>query len=117
MTFVLTKGSVDNTPRTPQHNGVLERKNRTLIEDARTMLSISRLPMYFWAEAINTICYTQNRTLINKDLMKTPYEIINDKKPTLKYFHVFAAKCFVLKDGDDRLRKFEAKEHEAIFVG
>ena len=49
--------------------------------------------------------------------MKTPYEIMNDKKSTLKYFHVFGAKCFVLKDGDDRRGKFEAKAHEAVFVG
>ena len=106
-----------STPRTPQQNGVVERKNRTLIEAARTMLSELRLPMYFWVEGVNTACYTQNRTLINKDLMKTPYEIMNNKKPTLKYFHVFGAKCFVLKDGDDRRGKFEAKAHEAIFVG
>ena len=81
-----------SSPRTPQQNGVVERKNRTLIEAARTMLSESRLLMYFWAEVVNTACYTQNRTLINKDLMKTPYEIMNNKKPTLKYFHVFGAK-------------------------
>ena len=48
--------------------------------------------------------------------MKTPYEIMNNKKPTLKYFHVFGAKCFVLKYGDDRRGKFEAKAHEAVFV-
>ena len=106
-----------SAPRTPQQNGVVERKNRTLIEAARTMLSESRHPMYFWAEAVNTACYTQNRTLINKDLMKTPYEIMNNKKPTRKYFHVFGTKCFVLKDGYDRRGKFEAKAHEAIFVG
>ena len=106
-----------SAPRTPQQNGVVEMKNRTLIEAARTMLSESGLPMYVWAEAVNTACYTQNRTLINKDLMKTPYEIMNNKKPTLKYFHVFGAKCFVLKDGDDRRGKFEAKAYEAIFVG
>ena len=106
-----------SAPRTPQQNGVIERKNRTLIEAARTMLSESRLPMYFWAEAVNTACYTQNRTLINKDLMKTSYEIMNIKKPTLKYFHVFGAKCFVLKDGDDHRGKFEAKAHEDVFIG
>ena len=105
-----------STSITPQQNGVVERKNSTLIEAARTMLSESRLPMYFWAEAINTACYTQNRTLIKQDLMKTPYMIMNDKKPTLKYFHVFGPKCFVLKDGDDRRGKFEAKAHEAVFV-
>ena len=106
-----------SAPRTPQQNGVVERKNRTLIESARTMLSESRLPMYFWAEAVNIACYTQNRTLINKDLMKIPYEIMNNKKPTLKYFHVFGSKCFVLKDGDDRRGKFKAKAHEDVFVG
>ena len=73
--------------------------------------------MYFQAEAVNTACYTQNRTLINKDLMKSPYDIMNNKKPALKYFHVFGAKCFVLKDGDDHRGKFEAKAHEAAFVG
>ena len=81
------------------------------------MLSESKLPMFFWDEAVNRTCYTQNRTLINKDLIKTHYEIKNDKKPKLKYFHVFGAKCFVLKDGDDRRGKFEAKSHEAVFVG
>ena len=78
-----------SAPRTPQQNGVVERKNRTLIEAARTMLSESRLPMYFWTEAVNTACYTQNRTLITKDHEKTPYELMANKKPTLKYFHVF----------------------------
>ena len=106
-----------SAPRTPQQNRVVERKNHTLIEAARTMLSESILPMYFWAKAVNTACYTQNQTLINKDLMKRPYEIMNEKKPTLKYFHVFGAKCFMLKDGDDGQGKFRAKAHEAVFVG
>ena len=102
--------------RTHQHNGVVERKNRTLIEAARTMLSESRLPMYFWAKAVNTACYTQNRTLITKDHERTPYEIMANKKPTLKYFHVFGGKCFVLRD-DEHLGKFEAKASEGIFLG
>ena len=100
-----------------QQNEVVERKNHTLIAAVRTMLSESKLFMYFWAKAVNTACYTQNRTLINKDIMKTPYEIMNEKKPTLKYFYVFEAKCFVLKDENDRRGKFEAKAHEAVFVG
>ena len=46
-------------PRTPQQNDAVERKNRTLIEASRTMLGESKLPTYFWAEAVNTVCYTQ----------------------------------------------------------
>ena len=104
-----------SAPRTPQQNGVVERKNRTLIEAARTMISQSRLPIYFWAEAVNTACYTQNRTLINKDLDKTPYEVMANRKPSLSYFHVFGAKCFVLKE--EHLGKFDAKAEEGIFLG
>ena len=70
--FCAYKGIIRHysAPRTPQQNGVVERKNRTLIEAARTMLSESKLPMFFGAEAVNTACYTHNRTLINKNLMK-----------------------------------------------
>ena len=80
------------------------------------MLNEAKLPLYFWAEAVNTACYTQNRTLINKDHNKTSYEIMANKKPTVKYFHVFGAKCFTLKD-DEQLGKFESKAHEGIFLG
>ncbi|XP_063946117.1 uncharacterized protein LOC135151534 [Daucus carota subsp. sativus] len=86
-----------SAPGTPQQNGVVERKNRTLIKAARTMLSKSRLLIYFWAEAVNTSCYTQNRTLINKEHMKTPYERMNGKKPTVKYFHVFELNALCLR--------------------
>ncbi|GJS78048.1 putative ribonuclease H-like domain-containing protein [Tanacetum coccineum] len=61
--------------RTPQQNGVAERKNRTLIEAARTMLADSKLPTTFWAEAVSTACYVQNRVLIVKPHNKTPYEL------------------------------------------
>ena len=105
-----------SAPRTPQQNGVVERKNQTLIEAARTMLRESRLLMYFWAEAVNTACYTQNRTLITKEHEKTPYELMANKKPTLKYFHVFGGKCFFQKD-DEPFGKFEAKSNEGIFLG
>lgn len=105
-----------SAPRTLQQNGVLERKNRTLTEAAKTMLSVSKLPIYFWEEAVRTTCYTQNRTLINKKHMKTPY-ILTRRKPLVKYFHVYGTKCFILNDEDDRLGKFAEKVHEAIFVG
>ena len=80
------------------------------------MLNEAKLPMYVWAEAVNTACYTQNRNLINKDHNKTSCEIMANKKPTVKYFHVFGAKCFKLKD-DEKLGKFESKAHEGIFLG
>ncbi|GJY95073.1 ribonuclease H-like domain-containing protein [Tanacetum coccineum] len=60
--------------RNPQQNGVAEKKNRTLIEAARTMLAVSKLPTTFWADAINTACYVQNRVLVIKPHNKTPYE-------------------------------------------
>ena len=65
--FCMSKGIVRHysIPRTPEQNGVVERKNKTLIEAARTMLADSGLPLYFWAEAVNTACYVQNRVLIN----------------------------------------------------
>ena len=94
-----------SAPRTPQQNGVVERKNRTLIEATRTMLNEAKLPTYFWAEAVSTACYTQNRTLINKMYEKTPYELMAHTKPSVKYFHVFGGKCYVLKDGYEHLGK------------
>ena len=104
-----------SAPRTPQQNGVIERKKRTLVEAARTMLSQSKLPIYFWAEAVNTAFYTQNITMINRNHDKTPYEIMANRKPTLKYFHMFRGKCFVLKY--EHLDKFEAKVDKGIFLG
>ncbi|GKB24447.1 retrovirus-related pol polyprotein from transposon TNT 1-94, partial [Tanacetum coccineum] len=71
-----------STPRTPEQNGVVERRNRTLVEAARTMLSASKLPLFFWAEAIATACYTQNRSIIIPTHEKTAYHIINDRKPS-----------------------------------
>ena len=105
-----------SAPGTPQQNGVVERKNRTLIEAARTMLEEAKLPTYFWAEAVQAACFTQNATLINKH-GKTPFEMVRKKKPNLKYFHVFGCKCFVLKTHPEQLTKFDLKADEGIFVG
>ena len=103
--------------RTPHQNGMVERKNRTLIEATRTMLEESKLPTYFWAEAINTACYTQNISIINQALGKLPYQLMKNKKPTLNFLHVFGCKCFVLRNQGENLGKFEAKEDETIFIG
>ncbi|GKC39373.1 retrovirus-related pol polyprotein from transposon TNT 1-94 [Tanacetum coccineum] len=78
-----------STPRTPKQNSVVERRNRTLVEAARTMLSASKLPLFFWAEAIATACYTQNRSIIIPTHEKTAYHIINDRKPSIKHLHIF----------------------------
>nr|GFC56153.1 hypothetical protein [Tanacetum cinerariifolium] len=68
-----------SVPITPQQNGIAERKNRTFIEAARTMLVDSLLPIPVWAEAVNTACYVQNRVLVTKRHNKTPYELLHGK--------------------------------------
>ncbi|KAL8091492.1 hypothetical protein AgCh_033925 [Apium graveolens] len=103
-------------PETPQQNGVVERKNWTLIEAALIMLDEAKLSTYFWAEAVQIACFTQNATLINKH-GKTPYEMVKKKKPNMKYFHLFGCKCFVLKTHPEQLSKFNLKANEGIFVG
>ncbi|TLX66091.1 transposase family protein, partial [Labilibacter sediminis] len=101
--------------RTPQQNGVAERRNRTLIDAARTMICDSKLPVFFWAEAINTACYVQNRVLINKRQMKTPYEILYGHKPTVSHFRSFGCLCTLLHQEDTP--KFNAKADDCYFVG
>ncbi|GKB13439.1 zf-CCHC domain-containing protein [Tanacetum coccineum] len=78
-----------SAPRTPQSNGVVERKNRTLQEMSRTMLNEQSLPQKFWCNAVDTSTYILNRILIRAILGKTPYEILRGRKPTLDYFRVF----------------------------
>ncbi|KAJ9546787.1 hypothetical protein OSB04_019330 [Centaurea solstitialis] len=101
---------------TPQQNGVVERRNRTLVEAARTMLAYSGLPLTFWAEAVSTACFTQNRTIITKRFKKTPYHIINRRVPNVKFFHVFGCRCYILNNRDN-LGKFDKKADEGFFLG
>nr|GFB40409.1 hypothetical protein [Tanacetum cinerariifolium] len=102
--------------RTPKQNGVVERWNRTLVEAARTMLSAAKVPLFFWAEAIATACFTQNRSLVISRHEKTPYHIINDQKPSVKFFHIFVSICYIVRDGEN-LDKIKEKGDECIFVG
>nr|GEY76838.1 retrovirus-related Pol polyprotein from transposon TNT 1-94 [Tanacetum cinerariifolium] len=102
--------------RTPQENGVAERRNRTLIEAARTMLADAKLPVTFWAEAINTACYVQNRVLVNKTQNKTPYELFNGRTPAIGFLKPFGYHVMILNTLDN-LGKFEAKEDEGYFIG
>nr|GEV93274.1 retrovirus-related Pol polyprotein from transposon TNT 1-94 [Tanacetum cinerariifolium] len=102
--------------RTPEQNGVVERWNRTLVEAARTMLSAAKVPLFFWAEAIATACFTQNRSLVIPRHEKTPYHIINDRKPSVKFFHIFGTVCYIVRDGEN-LNNMKEKGDECIFVG
>ncbi|GJW48012.1 putative ribonuclease H-like domain-containing protein [Tanacetum coccineum] len=102
--------------RTPQQNGVVERKNRTLIEAARTMLADSKLPTTFWAEAVNTACYVQNRVLVTKPHNKTPYELFLGRKLALGFMKPFGCLVTILNT-IDHLGKFDGKADEGLFVG
>ncbi|GJV53047.1 putative ribonuclease H-like domain-containing protein [Tanacetum coccineum] len=97
--------------RTPQQNGVTKRRNRTLIEAARTMLADSKLPPTFWAEAVNTDCYVQNRVLVVKPHNKTPYELFHGRTPTLSFMRPFGCPVTILNT-IDHLGKFDGKADE-----
>ncbi|GJU53916.1 retrovirus-related pol polyprotein from transposon TNT 1-94 [Tanacetum coccineum] len=112
ITWILFLRSKDET----QENGVVERRNRILVDAARTMLSTSKLLLCFWAKAIETACYTHNRSLLIPRHEKTPYHIINERKPTLKYLHIFGCTCYLVRDGEN-LDKMKEKGDACIFVG
>ncbi|GKE57857.1 putative ribonuclease H-like domain-containing protein, partial [Tanacetum coccineum] len=103
-------------PRIPQQNGVVERRNRTLVEGARTMLIFSKAPLFVWAEAVATACYTQNRSLIHTLPNKTPYELVHGKKSDLSFLRIFGALCYPTNDSED-LGKLKAKADIGFFVG
>nr|GEU47553.1 retrovirus-related Pol polyprotein from transposon TNT 1-94 [Tanacetum cinerariifolium] len=102
--------------RTPQQNGVVERRNRTLVEADRTMLIFLKALMFLWAEAVATACYTQNRSLIHTRHHKTPYELVHNKKPDLTFLRVFGALCYPINDSED-LGKLQPTTAIGIFVG
>ncbi|GJU78128.1 putative ribonuclease H-like domain-containing protein [Tanacetum coccineum] len=107
---------VISVARTPQQNRVAERKNRTLIKAARIMLADFKLPTTFWAEAVNTACYVQNRVLVIKPHNKTPYELFLGRKPALGFMRPF--RCPVtIPNTIDHLGKFDGKADEGFFVG
>ncbi|GKD71117.1 integrase, catalytic region, zinc finger, CCHC-type containing protein, partial [Tanacetum coccineum] len=105
-----------STARTPEQNGVIERQNRTLIEAARTMLSAAKVPLFFWVNAITTTCFNQNLSLVIPRHEKTPYHIINGRKPSVKFFHIFGSLCYIIEDGKN-LDKMKEKGDACIFVG
>nr|GEW08156.1 retrovirus-related Pol polyprotein from transposon TNT 1-94 [Tanacetum cinerariifolium] len=94
--------------RTPQQNGVVERRNRTLIEAARTMLIYAKDPLFLWAKAVTTACYTQNYSITRLRHGKTPYELLHNKPPDLSFLHVFDALCYLTNDSEN-LEKLQPK--------
>nr|GEX74168.1 hypothetical protein [Tanacetum cinerariifolium] len=100
-----------NNARTPQQNGVAERRNKTLIKATRTMLADAKLPVTFWAEAVNTACYVRNRVLVNKSQNKTPYELFNSRIPAIGFLRPFVCHIMILNTLD-HLEKFDAKRDE-----
>nr|GFB17063.1 putative ribonuclease H-like domain-containing protein [Tanacetum cinerariifolium] len=95
--------------RSPRQSGVVERRNRTLIEAARTILIYSQAPLFLWAEAMATACFTQNRSIIRLRHGKTPYELLHS-------FHVFGAHCYPTNDSEN-LGKLQPKADIGIFIG
>nr|GEV11763.1 hypothetical protein [Tanacetum cinerariifolium] len=100
----------------PQQNRVAERKNRTLIKAARTMLADFKLPITFWVEVVNIACYVHSRMLVSKPYNKTPYEIFNNRKPTLSFMGPVVCHVTILNTLD-HLGKFDGNADERFFVG
>nr|GEW20471.1 hypothetical protein [Tanacetum cinerariifolium] len=102
-----------SVPRTPQQNGIAKRKNKTLIEAARTMLADSLLPIPFWAEVVNTACYVQNRVLVTKPHNKNPNELLHGRTPSIGFMRHFGCPVTILNTLDP-LGKFEGKVDEGF---
>jgi hypothetical protein len=103
-------------PYTPQQNGLAERKNRTLIESARTMLNEYKTYDRFWAEVINPACHVVNRLYLYQLLKKTPYELLTGNKPNVSYFRIFGSKYYVLLKRP-KSSKFAPKVYEGFMLG
>nr|GEX71488.1 ribonuclease H-like domain-containing protein [Tanacetum cinerariifolium] len=104
-----------SVPMTPQQNEVAEKKHKTLIEAARTMLVDSKLPTTFWAEAVNTACYVLNRALVIKPHNKKPYELIRRRPPLIDFMKPFGCPVTIL-NSRDYLGKFDEKADETKTV-
>jgi hypothetical protein len=103
-------------PMTPQQNGVVERKNRTVQEMARTMPMDSKLTDIFWTQAVHTTVHIQNRVMLIKNTDKTPYELWKGRLVNVKHFRVFGSKCYIKRE-DGGMRKFDSRVEKGVLVG
>jgi len=97
-----------SAPRTPQQNGFVEKRNKSLEEEAITLLNETNLPKYFWVDAVSNVFYTLNRLLIRPILKKTPYEVYKERNPNISHLRVFGCKCFVLNNRNESFGKFDS---------
>jgi hypothetical protein len=102
--------------RTPQHNGVVERKNKKIQEMAQTMLMDSKLTDIFWTHAVHTTVHIQNKVILKNNTDKTPYELWKGRPTNVKHFRVFGSKCYIKRE-DGRMRKFDSRVHNGVLVG
>jgi hypothetical protein len=103
-------------PRTPQQNGVVERKNRTVQEMARSMMNEKNIGQTYWVEAIHTIVHVLNKSHLRPQSDKTPYELWFGRPASIKHFKVFGSKCYI-KNNDENLGKYDDRADEGIFLG
>jgi hypothetical protein len=102
--------------RTPQQNGVVERKNKTVQEMARTMLMDSKLTDIFWTQAVHIAVHIQNRVMLRNNTDKTPYELWRGRPANVKHFRVFGSKCYI-KRKDEKMEKFDSRVNKGLLVG
>nr|KAJ0215891.1 hypothetical protein LSAT_V11C300135760 [Lactuca sativa] len=115
--FLLSSnGNISMITKSCSYNGIAKRRNKILIEAGRTMVVEAGLPLFFWAEAVNSTCYTPNRSIIIKRHRKTTIELHKGRKLDISYFHVFGCVCYILNQ-KDKCSKFEAKAGERVFLG
>ena len=102
--------------RTPQQNGVVERKNKIVREMARTMIMDSKLTDMFWTQKVHTTFHIQNRVLLRKNTDKNPYELWKGRPANVMHFIVFGSKCYIKRE-DGRMGKFDSCVDKGILVG
>jgi transposase InsO family protein len=102
--------------RTPQQNGVVERKNGTIQEMARTLLMDSKLTDMFWTQAVHTTIYIQNRVMLRNNTDKTSYELWKGRPANVKHFRVFERKCYIKRE-DGGMGKFDSHVDKGVLIG
>jgi hypothetical protein len=102
--------------RTPQQNGIVERKNMTIHEMARTMLMDSKLTNISWTQAMHTTIHIQNTIMLINNTDKTPYKLWKGRLANVKHFRVFGSKCYIKRE-DSRMGKFDSHVDKGVFVG